>query len=302
MSTEDLIKEIEKLKSEKGAFILAHNYQIPEVQEIADFVGDSLKMAQVGKDCDNDIIVVAGVKFMAESAKILSPEKRVFLANSDAGCPMADMIDTDSLREFKEKHENIPVVTYVNSSAAVKAESDICCTSANALSIVNSIESDKIIFTPDRCLGHYIGTLLPEKEIILYDGFCITHNRLEVSDIEKAREEYPGVKLLVHPECDPEIVEKADFVGSTSAIIAYCKNSDDDKFIIGTEEGILHQLKKDSPEKEFILLSDTLVCENMKKTSLEDMRDVLRDEKNEIFIDEKVRKAAFDSLDKMLKI
>ena len=302
MNNKELIEEIKKLKKEKDAIILAHNYQIKEVQDIADYVGDSLNMSEVGRNCQNSIIIVAGVRFMAESAKILSPQKKVFLANADAGCPMADMIDLNSLKEFKNKHKGIPVVTYVNSSAEVKAGSDICCTSANAIKVVESVESEKILFTPDRCLGNYIGTLMPKKEIITYDGFCITHNRLTESDVEDKKRMYPECKVLVHPECDSSIVKLADFVGSTSAIIKYCKESDEKSFIIGTEEGILHQLKKDNPDKEFILLSDTLVCENMKKTSLEDIRDVLKYEKNEILIDEDIRKKAFGSLDKMLKI
>lgn len=297
-----IIDEIMELKKKKDAIILAHNYQIPEIQDIADFVGDSLKLSQVGKDCSNKMIVLSGVRFMAESAKILSPEKKVLLPASDAGCPMADMIDVDKLRSFKAENPGVPIMMYVNSSAAVKAESDICCTSANAVKIARALEGDKILFAPDRCLGKYIADMVPEKEFILYDGYCITHNRITLQDVENARKNYPDAPILVHPECDSKITELADFIGSTSQIIEYAKNSDAKTLIIGTEMGVMHKLQNDNPDKTFKLLSSSLICPNMKKTRLEDIRDALKYEREEIVLDEEIRSKAQRALEKMLEL
>lgn len=298
----NIIKEIEELKREKDAIILAHNYQIPEIQDIADIVGDSLKLSQVGRESNKSTIVLSGVRFMAESAKILSPEKKVLLPASDAGCPMADMIDIEGLRKFKAEYPGVPVMCYVNSSAEVKAESDICCTSSNALRIARSLDSDKILFVPDRCLGAYIAKMVPEKEFILYDGYCVTHNRIRKEEVRAVRELYPDSPILVHPECDQSIVEMADFVGSTSQIIKYANETDKKHLIIGTEMGIMHKLEADSPEKEFKLLSPSLICPNMKKTRLEDIRDALKYDQEEIEVPERVRLEAEKSLDKMLKL
>lgn len=302
MEEQMIIDEINKLKKEKNAVILAHNYQIPEIQDIADYVGDSLELSKKAAKTDADIIVFCGVHFMAESAKILSPNKKVLLPALDAGCPMADMIDADQLRMFKEEYPDIPVVCYVNSSAAVKAESDICCTSANALKIVNSLDKDKILFVPDKNLGNYISTKISKKEIICWEGFCITHHRVRHNEIDMVRKHRGETKILVHPECNPEVVKKADFVGSTSEIIEYVKNSEDKKFIIGTEMGILHRLRKQNPDKNYYLLSPSLVCYNMKKTSLEDVYKALKDEKNEINVDKEVMDKAHKSLERMLRL
>lgn len=299
---ENIIKEIKELKEKKDAIILAHNYQIPEIQDIADLVGDSLKLSQVGRESDKSTIVLSGVRFMAESAKILSPEKKVLLPASDAGCPMADMIDLEGLRKFKSEHPGVPVMCYVNSSAEVKAESDICCTSSNALKIARSLKSGKILFVPDRCLGDYISKMVPEKEFILYDGYCVTHNRIRREEVEAVRELYPDSPILVHPECDKEIVKMADFVGSTSQIIRYASETDKKHLIIGTEMGIMHKLQADSPEKEFKLLSPSLICPNMKKTRLEDIRDALKYDQEQIEVSEKIRLKAEKSLDEMLKL
>lgn len=304
MNKEEMIKEINRLKNEKNAIILAHNYQIPEIQDIADIVGDSLKLSQIAAESDADIIVLCGVHFMAESAKILAPNKKVLLPNREAGCPMADMIDVDKLREFKEKYPNAPVVCYVNTSAEVKAESDICVTSSNAVKIVKSIESDTILFIPDRNLGDYINKQISEKNIISFDGYCITHNRIKIDEIEKTRQLHPEALILAHPECDPEVVLRADFVGSTSAIINFAKNSDKKTFIIATEVGIMHSLQNDSKgtDKKFFMLSPSLICSNMKKNRLEDIYKALRDDKYEIEVEEKIRLRAKETLDKMLEL
>lgn len=299
-----MIEEINRLKKEKNAIILAHNYQVPEIQDVADVVGDSLKLSQVAAESDADIIVLCGVHFMAESAKLLSPEKKVLLPNPNAGCPMADMIDVEKLKQFKNDHPGSPVVCYVNTSAAVKAESDICVTSSNALKIVSSLKEDKILFIPDRNLGDYINNQLTDKEIISYDGYCITHNRIQIKEIEAVREKRPEALILAHPECDPEVVKRADFVGSTSAIINFAKESDEKVFIIATEMGIMHKLENDNKEtdKKFFMLSPSLICANMKKNRLEDLYESLRDEKYEIDVEESVRLKARATLDKMLEL
>ena len=299
-----MIKEINRLKVEKNAIILAHNYQIPEIQDLADVVGDSLKLSQVASESDADIIVLCGVHFMAESAKILSPEKKVLIPNPDAGCPMADMIDVDKLKEFKSRYPGAPVICYVNSSAEVKAESDICVTSSNALKIVSSLDDKIVLFVPDRNLGDYINNLLPDKEVVSFDGYCITHNRIRIDEIESVRVSHPDALILAHPECDPEVVKRADFVGSTSAIIKFAKESDDKTFIIATEMGVMHKLEADNENsgKDFFMLSPSLICSNMKKNRLEDVYYALKDEKYEIDVEENVRLKAKKTLDKMLEL
>lgn len=297
-----MVEEIKRLKKEKNAIILAHNYQIPEVQEIADVVGDSLKLSQVAAETDHDMIIFCGVHFMAESAKVLSPEKKVILPVLEAGCPMADMVTGYDLREFKKLNPDVPVVTYVNSSADVKAESDICCTSSNAVNVVKSLGAKKILFAPDRNLGHFVQKQVPETQIMRWDGFCITHERVTVKEVEANRELRPNTPILVHPECNPAVVELADFVGSTSQIIEHVKNSDQKSFIIGTEMGILHTLRKQNPEKHFRVLSGHLTCYNMKKTTLENVYKAIKDEMFEITVPEDTRQKAFEALDRMLKV
>ena len=302
MNGNEMVEEIIRLKKEKNAVILAHNYQIPEVQDIADYVGDSLKLSQIASETDKDLIVFCGVQFMAESAKILSPEKKVLLPVIDAGCPMADMITGEDLRKYKEENPNVQIVTYVNSSAEVKAYSDICCTSSNALNVVKSLDSNEILFAPDKNLGSYIAGQVKDKNITLWNGFCITHESVKTDEVDLARSKRPNVKILIHPECNPKIVEKADFIGSTSQIIEYVKNSDDKEFYIGTEMGILHSIRKVAPDKELHLLSKSLVCYNMKKTSLQDVYNALKNDMNEIVIDEDIRLKAYNSLKRMLSI
>lgn len=300
MDQQQMINEIMRLKEERNAVILAHNYQVPEVQDIADIVGDSLKLSQEAADTTADVIVFCGVHFMAESAKILSPDKKVLLPVLDAGCPMADMITGEELRAFKAKHPGVPVVCYVNSSAEVKAECDVTCTSSNALNVVKSLNAKKVIFAPDRNLGSYIDSLLPEVEIINWDGFCITHERVNESEIIAVKEAMPDVKVLVHPECNPAVVQHADYTGSTAQIISYVKDSEDEAFIIGTEMGILHALKKQNPTKKFYMLSPSLICANMKKTSLKDVYLALKNDKHIIEVDEETRLLATEALSKMV--
>jgi len=302
MEINSIVSEIKRLKKEKNAVILAHNYQIPEIQDIADIVGDSLKLSQEAANTDADIIVFCGVHFMAESAKILSPEKKILLPAIDAGCPMADMITGEKLREYKEKNPKAVVVCYVNTSAEVKAECDVCCTSSNALKIVESLDAEQILFAPDKNLGSYINDQLKDKQMELWNGFCITHERVREEEILLIKNKKAGVQIVVHPECNPLVAKHADFVGSTSQILEYVRNSDDKEFIIGTEMGILHTLRKENLYKKFTLLSPGLICYNMKKTSLEDVYHVLKTEENEITVEESIRQKAFTSLNRMLEL
>ena len=302
MNKQDLIVSIEELKKQRNAAIVAHNYQIDDVQEIADITGDSFALSRYCASSSYEVIVFCGVHFMAESAKLLSPEKTVLLPEIDAGCPMADMVTAEALREEKKKYPQAAVVCYINSTAEVKAESDICCTSSNALKIIRSLEQEEIIFVPDRNLGSYIAKKTPEKRIILWEGFCITHHRIKTDEVIKVRELHPDAVLLVHPECKPEVVALADFVGSTKQIIDYAASSNAAKFIIGTEMGVMYKLKKDNPEKQFYLLSPGLVCPNMKKTTLKSIYEALRDMKNSIVLDEKLRLRARMPLDRMLRV
>ncbi|APM38138.1 quinolinate synthase NadA [Clostridium kluyveri] len=297
-----LVNEINRLKIERDACILAHNYQLPEVQDIADIVGDSLALSKAAAETTNKVIVFCGVKFMAESAKILSPDKTVLIPSKYAGCPLADSITKEQLEIEKKKYPEAEVICYVNSSAEVKAVSDVSCTSSNAVKVVQNSKSNKILFVPDENLAGYVAEQVSDKEIIPWAGHCITHARITVDDVIKAQEEHPEAEMLVHPEVSEEIRENADFVGSTSAIINYAKNSDGKEFIIGTEIGVLHKMKKDSPEKQFYLLSPRLVCENMKMTRLVDVYNSLMNMQYEVFVPENVRIKALGSLEKMISI
>lgn len=298
----DIIKEINRLKKEKNAVIVAHNYQIDEVQDIADLVGDSFALSKFCANNDADVIVFCGVHFMAESAKIISPKKTVILPEKHAGCPMADMVTAEALKKKKVEHPGAAVVCYINSSAEVKAESDICCTSSNAVNVVNSLEQKDIIFVPDENLGSYIAEKLPHKNIILWNGYCITHHKIKKDDVLLAKEKHPEAILLVHPECRKEIVDLANFVGSTKQIIDYAATSDAKEFIIGTEMGIMHKLKMESPDKKFYLMSPGLICPNMKKTTLDSILHSLQTMTEKIELDEDVRIRARKSLDRMLSV
>ena len=302
MNKQELIDNIAELKKQRNAVIVAHNYQIDDVQEIADIVGDSFALSRYCASSPHEVIVFCGVHFMAESAKLLSPEKTVLLPEIDAGCPMAEMVTAEALREAKKKHPNAAVVCYINSTAEVKAECDICCTSSNALKVIRSIKQEEIIFVPDCNLGSYVAKMVPEKRIILWEGYCATHHRIKLEDVKKVRELHPDALLLVHPECRPEIVALADFAGSTKQIIDYASSSSAAKFIIGTEMGVMYKLKKDNPEKQFYLLSPGLVCPNMKKTTLKSIYEALRDMKYNIVLDEHLMLKAREPLDKMLQV
>lgn len=302
MDSIELSKKIIELKKARNAVIVAHSYQIDEVQEIADIVGDSFALSKYCASNEADVIVFCGVHFMAESAKILSPQKTVLLPELDAGCPMADMVTAEGLREMKLKYPGAVVVCYINSSAEVKAESDVCCTSSNALNVVRAIEEKDIIFVPDQNLGSYVAGMVPEKNIILWEGFCPTHHKVKAEEVIKIKELHPDALLLVHPECKPDVVNLADYVGSTKQIIDYANQSDREKFIIGTEVGVLHKLKKDNPKKTFYLMSQGLTCPNMKKTTLKSVYDALNEMKYKIELNEEIRLKSRSCLDRMLEI
>lgn len=296
-----LVEKINKLKQEKHAVILAHCYQPIEIDMVADYVGDSLYLSQVAAKTDAKIIVFAGVSFMAQSAKILSPDKKVLLPQIDAGCEMADMINYNQLMEFKAKHPNIPVVCYVNSSVEVKSECDLCVTSSNAVKVVKSLNADKILFLPDQHLGKWVEKQLGNIEVITYPGCCPIHEQITADEILAIRKKYPNSLVLVHPECDLSVSELADFVGSTAGIMSYVKYSNNKSFVIVTEKGVVDRLKRDFPNKEFIAIRENLVCPSMKMTTLEDILNVLENETNEIFVDEQIAKKAVKCIDRMLE-
>jgi quinolinate synthase len=296
-----LAAEVEVLKKERKAVILAHYYQRPEVQDVADFVGDSLQLSQQAAETDAEVIVFCGVHFMAESAAILSPDKIVLLPEAKAGCPMADMVDTEGLRAYKKRVPGVKVVCYVNTSAEVKAESDICCTSSNAVKVLKSLEGQDVLFIPDENLGRYAANIV-ERPIELWPGSCRTHHRLTKEDILKAREEHPSAKVIVHPECTQDICQEADYVGSTAGLINYAKNSENHEFIVGTESGILHKLHQVCPDKEFYLASERLTCPNMKMTTLAKVKDALETLSPRVTVKEEIRVRAKEALDRMLAL
>ncbi len=297
-----LKREIRDLLRERNAVLLAHNYQRDEIQEIADITGDSLGLSRQAAETEAEVIVFCGVHFMAESAAILSPGKKVLLPRMDAGCPMADMITADDLRAWREKNPGAVVVTYVNSSAEVKALSDICCTSGNAVNVVRSIPADREIFmVPDRNLAHYVAKM-SGRALTWWDGYCPTHDRLTLAAVRKAKEEHPGALLVVHPECPREVVEMADAVLSTSGMYIYCSRSEAKEFLVGTEMGILYRLRKENPGKAFHLASRTLICPNMKLTTLEDVRDALATLSPQVTVPEEIRVRAMAALEAMLRV
>lgn len=302
MNEQEIKQEIRRLCVERNALLLAHNYQRDEIQEIADITGDSLALSMEAAKTDKDVIVFCGVHFMAESAAILAPEKTVLLPRADSGCPMADMVTAEGLRELKAQHPDATVVTYVNSSAAVKAESDICCTSSNAINVARSLPAKKLLLVPDRNLGRFIASHIPEKECICWEGYCPTHDRLKVADIEKAKAEHPDALFMAHPECTPEILELADHICSTSGMYEFASSNPAHTFIVGTEMGILYRLRKENPDKEFILPSRALICPNMKLTNLEDVLKALQTLEPRITVDEDIRLRAKLTLDRMLAV
>ncbi len=301
-TVKQLSNEIARLKKERNAVILAHFYQRPEVQDVADFIGDSLALSQQAAKTDADVIIFCGVHFMAESASILSPDKIVVLPDEQAGCPMADMVDAVQLERKKQEYPDATVVCYVNTSAEVKAGCDVACTSANAVNVVASLPEDKpIIFVPDENLGHYIVTQTG-REMILWEGYCSTHHRLTVEDVLKTKAQHPEALVMVHPECHPEVVALADKVSSTAGMINFARENDAREFIVATEMGILHPLKKRCPDKQFYMASNKLVCPNMKKTTLDKVHQALLNLEPRVTVPEKVRKQAIRCLERMLEI
>ncbi len=298
----ELVEKIKKLKKEKNAVILAHCYQNVEIDEVADYVGDSLYLSQRANETNADIIVFAGVYFMAQTAKLLSPDKKVLLPRMESGCRMADMIDLEQVKEFKSLHPNIPVVCYINSTAEVKSECDMCCTSSNAVKVVESMGAKEILFLPDTYLGKWVEAKLGNIKITTYPGFCPTHLQIKPKDILEAREKYPNAKVLAHPECHQEVVKLADYVGSTTGIMKYAIESDNKQFIIATEKGVVDRLKRDYPDKEFILIKDNIICPNMKWHTLQDIYDALEKEQHEITVDADVAKKAVNCINRMLEV
>ncbi len=303
MKTEDfeLIESIRRLKQQRGAVILAHNYQRGEIQDIADFVGDSLELSQKAAKTDAGVIVFCGVYFMAETASILCPGRTVLLPEFEAGCPMANMITVKGLREKKAALPGVPVVCYINSSAEVKAEADVCCTSSNALKIVESLGADEILFVPDQYLGSYIAGKT-DKKVHLWPGYCPTHARIRSEDIISLRQEHPQAKVVVHPECRPDVVSIADEVLSTGGMCRFARETDVKEIIVGTETGILHRLRKENPGKTFIPVSERAECPNMKMTTLESVLLSLQDMSPQVKVPEDIRVKAVISIERMLEI
>ena len=297
-----LREKVLRLKKERNAYIVAHNYQNYEVQEVADILGDSLALSKATIGLGFDVIVFCGVDFMAESAKILNPGKKVILPVREADCPMALMVTPERLREKRKQFPDAAVVCYVNSSAAVKAESDIACTSANAVQIVKSLPHKQIIFVPDKNLGHYVRRFCPEKEIILWQGFCTTHIRVTAEDVKQAKAKYPDSAFVAHQECPPDVIDLADHVSSTSGFSSYIARSPANTFIIGTEVGMIFKLKKDHPDKRFIMPTEQFVCQTMKMTTLGWVAHALETLEYEIEVPEPIRKHAEITLRRMMDV
>lgn len=297
-----LVNEIDLLKKERGAVIIAHNYQPDEVQALADFTGDSLELSRKAAELDEEVIVFCGVHFMAETAAILSPEKTILLPDQFAGCPMADMITADQLRARKAEHPDAVVIAYVNSSAAVKAETDLCCTSSNAVKIVQSVPADRdIIFVPDTHLGHYVQELVG-REMIIWDGYCPTHSRIRDRDIVREKQDHPQAKVMSHPECPQNIRDVSDYLLSTGQMIEHARNSDEQEFIVATEMGLLYRLRNENPEKKFYSVSDRALCPNMKKIDAEKVLWSLQDMQHRITVPEDISNRARRSIEAMLEL
>lgn len=289
-----------ELKRERNALIFAHNYQLPEIQDIADYVADSLGLAKKASESKADVIVLCGVRFMAETASILCPEKTILIPDLDAGCPMADMITAEDVRNLRKKHPGLPVVAYVNTSAEVKAESDVCCTSSNAVKVVEKTGGEELIFIPDKYLGSFVAKQT-NKKLILWNGFCPTHVRIKPEDILHEKRLHPNAKVLVHPECTPEVIELADKALSTAGMLEYARKTDAKEFIIGTEEGIIHQLMKQNPEKKFYVAGKHIVCPDMKKITLRKVLSALKNMEYEVKVPEKIRKKALKAIERMIE-
>jgi quinolinate synthase len=296
-----MMEEIQALKKERHATILAHNYQIPAVQDVADLVGDSLELSRAAARLDSEVIIFCGVDFMAETAAILSPQKRVVIPEKGAWCPMAHMITPDQLKDLKALNPEAAVVCYVNSTAEIKAESDICCTSANGVQVVNSLPNREVIFVPDRNLAAYVARHT-DKKIIPWNGYCYVHDHFTPEDVKAARALHPGAEVLVHPECRPEVIDQADFVYSTAGMGKHALASQAREFIIGTETGMIYKLKKENPSKEFYPLSENAVCQNMKKTTLEKVLRSLQTLEPRVTVPEEIAGRARMAIERMLKV
>ena len=297
-----IIEKIKKLKEEKKAVILAHYYVSDEVQAIADYVGDSFYLSKVAKNTDAEIIVFCGVSFMGESAAIMNPNKKVLMPDLNADCAMAHMVNIEKIRELRNKYEDLAVVCYINSTAEIKTYSDVCVTSANALKVVRNLPNQNIFFIPDGNLGQYVKEQVTEKNVILNDGCCPIHAAITKEEVLEAKEKYPNAKFLVHPECKKEVVEEADYVGSTSGIIDFVARDDSKEYIIGTENGVLYDLKKKNPEKKYYPDRNDFICADMKLVTLEKVLDVLENETNVVRVSEEVSKKALMQIEKMLEI
>ena len=297
----ELIEKILQLKKQRNAVILVHNYQLGEVQDIADFVGDSLELSQEAAGTDAEVIVFCGVHFMAETASILCPDKVVLLPDTHAGCPMADMVTAEKLRQRKRELPGAAVVCYVNSSAEVKAESDICCTSANAVKVVESMDAKEILFVPDQYLGHYASTKT-NKKMVLWPGYCPTHVRIQPEDITRLKKEHPQAKAIVHPECRPEVIALADEVLSTGGMCRFARETEAEEIIVGTEIGIIYRLRKENPGRKFIPASEQAICPDMKLITLEKVLRSLEDMAFEVKVPEAIRLKAKGAVDRMLKV
>jgi quinolinate synthase len=293
--------EIIRLKKERRAVILAHNYQRPEIQAIADFTGDSLGLAQQAAETDADTIVFCGVNFMAETAHILSPQKTVLTPEPRAGCPLADMVTVEGLEELKSRHPGVPVVCYVNSSAAVKAASDVCCTSSNAVEIVSRLDSDRAIFVPDENLGRYVAQKT-NKDLILWPGHCPTHRRIRRESVAALKERYPDARFVAHPECDADVLELADHICSTSGMYKFASTSPAERIIVGSESGMLYRLEKDNPQKEFFMPASNIVCPNMKMITLKKLYSCLLNNETAVTLPPSIRQKAEEATARMMAV
>ena len=299
-SRAQLVERIENLKRSRKAVILAHNYQLGEIQDIAEFVGDSLELSQMASKSEAEVIVFCGVHFMAETASILCPDKTVLLPDTNAGCPMANMVTAEKLLEKKKEHPEATVVSYINTTAEVKAESDVCCTSANAITLVQKLNAREILFVPDQYLGHYISRKTG-REMILWPGYCPTHARIQTPDIVRLRKEHPQAEVMVHPECRPEVIDLADVVLSTGGMCRHVKSTAAREIVVGTEVGIIYRLRKENPEKVYIPVSEQAICPNMKLITLEKVLWSLEDMAPAVKVPEEIRIRAKAAVDKMLQ-
>ncbi len=302
MTKNDLVKAIEKLKKERRAILLAHNYQNPDVQDVADFRGDSLELSRIAAKTDASVIVFCGVHFMAETAAILNPDKIVLLPRKDAGCPMADMITADDLQRVKEEYPGVPIITYVNSTADVKALSTICCTSANVVKIVRSFQDHpRVYLTPDKNLAQYAAKHV-NNEVLYWDGFCPIHDSLSVHEVIAKKKQFPEALFIAHPECRPEVLDVADHIFSTSGMLRFVKEAGNREFIIGTEVGIIYPMQRENPDKIFYPASESMICSNMKKISLMDVFNALETLEPRVVVSENIRTKALAAITRMLEV